>query len=66
MPHGYQVHSRRGRHLSLLLPGGFESFFEEAASIATPETDPRIEMSRLAAVAARYGVEFLGPAPAPG
>jgi quercetin dioxygenase-like cupin family protein len=65
VPHGYQVHSERGRHLSLMMPGGFEAFFEEVAAIATPDADPRNEMSRLAAVAARYGVEFLGPPPAP-
>lgn len=65
VPHGYQVHSARGRHLSLMMPGGFEAFFEEVAAIATPDADPRSEMSRLAAVAARYGVEPLGPPPAP-
>jgi quercetin dioxygenase-like cupin family protein len=65
VPHGYQVHSERGRHLSLVMPGGFEAFFEEAAAIATPQADPRKEMSRLAAVAAQYGVELLGPTPAP-
>jgi len=66
VPHGYQVHSERGRHLSLITPAGFEAFFEEGAAIATPDSDPRQEMSGLAAVAARYGVELLGPAPAPG
>jgi Cupin domain len=40
-------------------------FFEEVAAIATPDADPRNEMSRLATVAARYGVELLGPPPAP-
>jgi quercetin dioxygenase-like cupin family protein len=65
VPHGYQIHSARGRHLSLIMPGGFEAFFEEAAAIATPDADPRSEMGRLAAVAARYGVELLGPAPVP-
>jgi quercetin dioxygenase-like cupin family protein len=65
VPHGYQVHSERGRHLSLVMPGGFEGFFEEVSAIATPDADPRSEMSRLSAVAARYGVEFLGPATEP-
>jgi quercetin dioxygenase-like cupin family protein len=65
VPHGYQVHSERGRHLSLMMPGGFEAFFEEVAAIATPDADPRNEMSRLATVAARYGVELLGPPPTP-
>ena len=62
--HGYQIHSERGRHLSLTMPAGFEGFFEEVAAIATPSADPRNEMSRLVEVAARYGVELLGPPPA--
>jgi quercetin dioxygenase-like cupin family protein len=61
--HGYQVHSERGRHLSLTMPAGFEEFFEEVAAIAPPSADPRNEMSRLAEVAARYGVELLAPPP---
>ena len=61
VPHGYQIHSARGRHLSLTMPGGFEAFFEEVAAIATPSADPRNEMGRLVEVAARYGVELLGP-----
>lgn len=65
VPHGYQVRSERGRHLSLVMPAGFEAFFEEVAVIATPGADPRKEMGKLAAVAARYGIEFLGPAPPP-
>jgi quercetin dioxygenase-like cupin family protein len=65
VPHGYQIHSERGRHLSLTMPGGFEAFFEEVSAIARPSADPRNEMGRLAAVAARYGVELLGPPPAP-
>ena len=47
------------------MPGGFEAFFEEVAAFATPDANPRDEMSRFAAVAARYGVELLGPPPAP-
>jgi mannose-6-phosphate isomerase-like protein (cupin superfamily) len=65
VPHGYQVHSERGRHLSLTVPAGFESFFEEVAEFATPSADPRDTMSQVAVVAARYGVELVGPAPAP-
>ncbi|HKE72621.1 MAG TPA: hypothetical protein VKB57_03360 [Acidimicrobiales bacterium] len=38
---------------------------ERAAAFATPDADPRQEMGRLTAVAARYGVEFLGPPAAP-
>jgi quercetin dioxygenase-like cupin family protein len=61
VPHGYQVHSARGRHLSFTMPAGFEAFFEEVADLATPSTDPRNVMSQLAGVATRYGVELLGP-----
>jgi quercetin dioxygenase-like cupin family protein len=61
VPHGYQVHSPRGRHLSLTMPAGFEAFFEEVADLATPSTDPRDTMSQISAVSARYGVELLGP-----
>ena len=41
VPHGYQIHSERGRHLSLTMPGGFEAFFEEVATFATPDANPR-------------------------
>lgn len=63
VPHGYQVNSPHGRHLSLTMPAGFEGFFEEVADLATPSTDPRTTIGRLATVAGRYGVEFLGPPP---
>lgn len=61
VPHGYRVTSALGRHLSLTMPAGFESFFSEAALLATPSADPRSVMGPLAAVAARYGVELIGP-----
>ena len=61
MPHGYQVHSPHGRHLSLTLPAGFDAFFEEVADLATPSADPRSVMGDLTRVASRYGVELLGP-----
>lgn len=48
------------------MPGGFEAFFEEVASIATPDANHRSEMSRLVTVAARYGVDLLGPPSVPG
>jgi quercetin dioxygenase-like cupin family protein len=63
IPHGYQVDSARGRHLSLVLPAGFEEFFEEVAAFASPTADPRSEMVQLAGIAGRYGVELLGPPP---
>lgn len=63
VPHGYQVRSAHGRHLSLTMPAGFEAFFGKAAQIARPDADPAAEMSRLVAAAAKYGVELLGPVP---
>jgi quercetin dioxygenase-like cupin family protein len=65
VPHGYQVHSPHGRHLSLTMPAGFEAFFEEVAALATPSSDPRTAMGRLTAVAAHYGVDLLGPPRSP-
>jgi hypothetical protein len=65
VPYGYQIDSAHGRHLSLTMPGGFEAFFEEVVAIAAPDADPGTEMSRLATVAARYGIELLGPPAAP-
>ena len=61
VPHGYQVHSPHGRHLSLTMPAGFDAFFEEVADLATPSADPRSVMGDLTRVASRYGVELLGP-----
>jgi quercetin dioxygenase-like cupin family protein len=65
VPHGYQIHSDSGRHLSLITPAGFEAFFEEVTAIATPDADPRNELPRISAIADRYGVELLRPAPRP-
>jgi quercetin dioxygenase-like cupin family protein len=61
VPHGYQVHSPHGRHIGVTTPAGFEAFFEEVADLATPSTNPQNAMSQLVTVAARYGVELLGP-----
>lgn len=61
VPHGYRITSDRGRHLSLVMPGGFEAFFDEVASIATPDADPRQEIARINAIAARYAVELRAP-----
>jgi quercetin dioxygenase-like cupin family protein len=61
VPHGYEVHSALGRHLSLMLPGGFETLFEEIAGLAAPSVDPRNAITRLTAAGARYGLEFLRP-----
>ena len=59
--HGYAVESGSARLLVVLLPAGFERFFEEAD--AAPS---EAGVERLIAVAARYGVAITGPAPTAG
>jgi quercetin dioxygenase-like cupin family protein len=44
------------RFLEIISPGGFEAYFRELATIVSPDTRP--DMDRIAALAARYGVEF--------
>ena len=59
--HGYVVRSAGARLLVVLAPAGLEGYFDEA-SAALGEVD----VERLIAVAARYGVAITGPAPPPG
>lgn len=61
VPHTFRVlGDRPGRNLAVLMPGGFENFFVEAAenSLTIPERMPEV-----LALAARYGLEFKGPPP---
>lgn len=63
VPHGYALRSESERHLGLVVPGGWERFFEEAVmSGAAPEDGPP-DLQRLADLASRYGVTLLGPVP---
>jgi mannose-6-phosphate isomerase-like protein (cupin superfamily) len=62
VPHGYLVRSPKERHLSVVVPGGFEGFFEEAARTGTGEEDPP-DLQRLEALSLVYGVALLGPPP---
>jgi quercetin dioxygenase-like cupin family protein len=58
VPHTFRVlGSTPGRSIGTVTPGGFESFFGEVAA-----RDLRIprDMDALAALAARYRIEFLG------
>jgi quercetin dioxygenase-like cupin family protein len=60
VPHTFRVLGERpGRNLTILVPGGLEEFFVEAA--AADLRDPT-QMAAVAALAARYGIEFRGPA----
>ena len=49
-----------GRLLIVLRPGGFERFF---LGVADRRLEPPADMGRIAELAARYGLEFLGPNP---
>ena len=61
VPHGYQVHSRRGRHLSLTMPGGLRGLLRGGRRPRHTVHRSGNVMGQLTAVAARYGVELLGP-----
>jgi len=67
IPHGFQVvGASTARFLILTTPGGFEGFVTEMGEPATalrlPEpTAPNME--KLAALAAKYRIEILGPLP---
>ena len=71
VPHAYTIDSGPARFLMLCSPAGFEGFIEETSEPAEaltlppqPEAAPdEAEMGRLAALAARYGSEILGPPP---
>jgi quercetin dioxygenase-like cupin family protein len=60
VPHTFRVvGDKPGRALAMLTPGGFEQFFLDVAArdLKIPENMPDV-----VAVAARYGLEFIGPA----
>ena len=63
IPHGYKVvGSAPARLLVLATPAGFERFVMEMSEpIAAPPGPP--DMAKLAAVAANYKIEILGPLP---
>ena len=59
MEHTFRVlGAQPSRHLVILTPGGFESFFVEMAvgGYQLPE-----QMEQIAAIAERYGLTFTGP-----
>jgi quercetin dioxygenase-like cupin family protein len=62
IPHGFRTEGDApSRSLLLATPAGFEGFVAELSAPAPPARPP--DMGMLMAVAARYGVEILGPLP---
>jgi hypothetical protein len=71
VPHAFTVDSGPARLLFVLSPAGFEDLIREMGEPAReliippqPEEPPgEVEMQQMAAIAARYGGEILGPPP---
>ncbi len=71
VPHAFRVDSGPARMLFIFSPAGLEGFIRESSEPARsldvpsqPEAPPdEAEMEQLAALAARYGGEILGPLP---
>ena len=66
IPHTFDVVSEHARFLLITQPAGFEGFLravsEPAKALTLPPTDrPAPDPARLAAVAAEFGIEVLGP-----
>jgi hypothetical protein len=66
VPHTFAVSSEQARFLLVVEPAGFEGFVRALGQparqlvIPPPATEPP-DVARMAALAARYGVEILGP-----
>jgi hypothetical protein len=56
VPHVYRVESDGARWLALASPAGFETFVREVAG-----ADGELGPAELTGIAARYGIEILGP-----
>jgi mannose-6-phosphate isomerase-like protein (cupin superfamily) len=71
VPHAFTVDSGPARLLFVLSPAGFEDLIREMGEPAREPTIPpqpeeppgEAEMERMAAIAAKYGGEILGPQP---
>ena len=71
VPHAFTVDSGPARLLFILSPAGFEDLIREMGEPAREPTIPpqpeeppsEAEMERMAAIAAKYGSEILGPPP---
>jgi quercetin dioxygenase-like cupin family protein len=70
--HGFVVQSPSAHFLTVHTPGGFDAFTAEAGSPAMIDADGRPSAAaegmptpqELTAIAARYGIEIVGPPPA--
>ena len=70
LPHAFVVTSPQARFLTLHTPAGFDRFAVAAGTSAGTTSAPPIDElppdpAALAAMAASYGIEILGPPPAP-
>lgn len=69
LTHAFVVTSPEARFLTIHTPAGFEAFTiragQPAASLNVPPDVPPPDPAALAAMAADYGIEILGPPPAP-
>jgi quercetin dioxygenase-like cupin family protein len=70
LPHAFVVTSPQARFLTLHTPAGFDQFALAAGTSVGVTTAPPLDESppdpaALAAMAASYGIEILGPPPAP-
>jgi mannose-6-phosphate isomerase-like protein (cupin superfamily) len=67
VPHAFRVGAAGGRLLTFSAPADFANFVkaagEPAPRLETPPPAPP-DLEQLAAIAARYGIELLGPPPA--
>jgi quercetin dioxygenase-like cupin family protein len=65
VPHTYRVESETARWLAIVTPAGFDDFVREVGEPAPEETLPpegrEHDPERLGEIAARFGIELLGP-----
>jgi hypothetical protein len=66
VPHAFRVGPNGGRLLTFSAPADFANFVkaagEPAPQLVTPPAEPP-DMERLATIAAKYGIELVGPPP---
>jgi quercetin dioxygenase-like cupin family protein len=68
LPHAFVVTSSHARFLNFIAPAGFDDFVRAAGAPAVSAEAPDElppDPAALAALASKYGIEILGPPPAP-